>query len=176
MDINHQLQWASFMRGNGLSHINIFPNHSITGQALSDVTLSCVSEKHGNYKVSFKLVDECADIACYLSEVAYDSSITVKLTDNGLQSDEKTLKDIFNLFIKIVKPRIKEAQKEQDIQSIVFVGNTFILNNSTTFDVLTDDGEGRLTINIHGENKQDNLNLSSHGLLDGLYLGLIKVA
>jgi hypothetical protein len=176
MEINHQLQWASFMRSSALSQINISPNVSITGQALSDVTLSCISDKHGDYQVSFKLVDQCADIACFLSQVTSESTITVQLTKLGQQSDEATLKTVFNQFINIIKPRIKEAKKEQDIQSIIFVGNTFVLNNTTTFDVLTDDGEGRLTINIHGDNKQDNLNLSSHGLLDGLYLGIIKEA
>ncbi len=176
--MNHKLQWSSFMRNNNVSRITTNNNIDITGQNISDVNIFCINDKYGDYKVSFKLGDDCAEICQYLLSVSNQPSFTIELSLHANECDESQLKSLFDHFMKLIKPRLIEAQKEQEIQSIEFIGNTFILNNHTTFTVLTDDGEGRLTIEIIGSKKdeQQPLNLSSHGLLDGLYLGSIKVA
>jgi len=176
--MNHKLQWSSFMRNNDVSRITTNNNVDIGGQAISDINIYCINEEYGDYKVSFKLGDDCAEICKYLIGVSSQPSFAIELSQQGHECDESQLKSLFDKFIKLIKPRLKEAQKEQEIQSIEFVGNTFILNNHTIFTVLTDDGEGRLTIDIIGSknDEQQPLILSSHGLLDSLYLGSIKVA
>ncbi len=178
INMNHKLQWSSFMRSNHVSRITTNNNIDISGQAISDVNIYCINDEYGDYKVSFKLGDDCAEICQYLVSVNNQPDFTIQLSEQAQQCDESQLKSLFDQFMKLIKPRLKEAQKEQEIQSIEFIGNTFILNNHTTFRVLTDDGEGRLTIEILGSknDEQQPLNLSSHGLLDSLYLGSIKVA
>ena len=78
-------------------------------------------------------------------------------------------------FIEIIRDRVKSAQKEQSVQNITYVGNTFILNNSTKFKVLSDEGEGRLKIEVLTKDKPLDALLTASGLLDGLYLGSIKL-
>lgn len=149
-------------------------------KVVSDIKVLCTSEAGVDYTVFFKLQEQCADICRYLQSTVFDPSaddggILFELTEAAQQLDADELEQHLNRFFNFIDPRVKEAKKEQEIQSIEFVGNTFILNNRTVFKVLSDDGEGHLTIDIlKGNQAIQDLKLSSHGLLDGLYVGAIK--
>lgn len=143
---------------------------------VSDVQVNSRHEVEGqsrDYCISFKLQDQGADLHRYIRSIEADA--LVGFTDQGdeLQPEEKNR--LVQHFIGLIKGRVEKAKQEQDVQSIRFVGNTFILNKSTTFKVLSDDGDGRLNIEIiSGEGLQEAL-LSAHGLLDGLYTGFIEL-
>ena len=71
-------------------------------------------------------------------------------------------------FFKGIESRLDRIQHEEKVQSITFLGNTFVLNNKTVFDVVEDD-DGRLAIEMHrGDERQPAMLLAS-SLLDGLY-------
>ncbi len=175
--MNHKQQWSNFLRNHDVSRITTNNNIDIRGHAISDVNIYCINEEYGDYKVSFKLGDDCAEICQYCISVSNQPTLAIELSQQAQKCDESQLRSLFDQFIMLIRPRLKEAQKEHKIQSIEFIGNTFILNNHTRFTVLTDDSEGRLTIKIIGSinDEQQPLILSSHGLLDGLYLGTIKL-
>jgi hypothetical protein len=60
------------------------------------------------------------------------------------------------------------------VQNITYLGNTFVLNNKTVFDVVDDEG-GRLSIEMHRGNERRPAMLLASALLDGLYDGSIKL-
>jgi hypothetical protein len=79
------------------------------------------------------------------------------------------------VFFKEIESRLAKIQHEQSVQNISYLGNTFVLDNKTIFDVVADD-DGRLSIEMHrGDRRQEAMLLAS-SLLDGLYDGSIKPA
>ena len=144
---------------------------------ISDITMHLVKDRSNpeeDYLVEFKLQRECADIHLYLESIQTEPAFDIKLAavDESLAQalDEQLL-----AFIELIRERVKSALKEQQVQNITYVGNTFILNNSTRFKVLSDEGEGRLNIEVLTKDKPLDAMLTASGLLDGLYLGSIKL-
>jgi hypothetical protein len=184
LDPRTAMALRTFIKNGQLCKIEINENHGIDHSKLvSDVDIYCLLKQGGDetFKVSFKLQNEGHDACLYFKAIDCDpksGEFTIHYqpgVDKDFDAD-----CLLNLFVELTKPRIKEAHREQEIQSIVFVGNTFWINGTTKFKVLSDDGEGRLTIELLsgslGQGSDELLSLSSHGLLDGLYLGMIKVA
>lgn len=170
---------SKFLAANALQSISVAPNVNFNGgRQISDVILLGTQEVEGveeDYRVSFKLQDEGADLCQYLKDITAQPALSVELTDEGSELDEDQVDKMVQKFLKLIKSRVEKAKQEQDVQSIRFVGNTFVLNKSTTFKVLSDDGDGRLNIEIIGGDGLQDVMMSAHGLLDGLYTGFIEL-
>lgn len=170
---------SKFLDTNEVQSISIAPNVNFNGgRQISDVILVGNQEVEGvaeDCQVSFKLQDEGADLCQYLKNITAKPTLSLELTDDGSELDEEQLDKLVQKFLKLIKTRVEKAKQEQDVQSIRFVGNTFVLNKSTTFKVLSDDGDGRLNIEILGGDGLQDVMMSAHGLLDGLYTGFIEL-
>ena len=152
----------------------------LTEEEISHLTFHCFHEgdrESHEYKVEFKLTEKYIDIVDLLTSIRI-YPIAVTLGEKAADMDRGMLELTLRSFFKFITPRMDKAKQEEEIQSIPFVDNTFVLNKKTTFKVLADDGEGRLTIEIIGKSHHtaEELMLSSHGLMDGLYSGMIKEA
>lgn len=145
---------------------------------ISDITLMFIKEQENkslDYSVQFKLQKECADICQFLESINTEPEFSIELSQQSEKINTKLLSDKLQAFIGIIGDRVKSAQKEQKVQNISYVGNTFTLNNSTKFKVLSDEGEGQLNIEVLTKDLPLNAKLTASGLLDGLYLGFIKL-
>lgn len=145
---------------------------------ISDITLLFIKEQENqslDYSVQFKLQKECADISQYIESINTEPEFYIGLTQQSGKISADLLNDKLQTFINIIRDRVKSAQKEQKVQNISYVGNTFILNNSTKFKVLSDEGEGQLNIEVLTLDLPLDAKLTASGLLDGLYLGFIKL-
>jgi hypothetical protein len=115
------------------------------------------------YSVEFKLLGESALLGKRISSIKGDGRVS---TAAGVE--ESALEEELETFFKSIEGRLARIQHEEEVQGITFLGNTFVLNNKTVFDVVADE-EGRLTIEMHkGEERQQAMLLAS-SLLDGLY-------
>jgi len=121
------------------------------------------------YQVQFKLSGEQAHLGKRVRSIAPDGLVTT--LDNN-SPDE--LEDALTEFFKYIESRLDRIEHEEKVQSIIFLGNTFVLNNKTVFDVVEDDG-GRLIIEMHRGDKRQSAKLLASSLLDGLYDGSIVV-
>lgn len=127
-------------------------------------------EFEAGYKVQFKLQGVLAQLGEHISALAADGSLSL-LQGNDAAALECRLEDFF----KSIEGRLKRIRHEEDVQGIEYLGNTFVLNGKTVFDVVADDG-GRLTIAMHrGEERREAMLLAS-SLLDGLYDGSIRLS
>ena len=119
------------------------------------------------YQVQFKLQGEQALLGEQVTDLLPDGVVTTD--DKNVSSG---LEDELSAFFKHIESRLDRIEHEERVQSITFLGNTFILNNKTVFDVIEDE-DGRLTIEMHrGDERQPAMLLAS-SLLDGLYDGSI---
>ena len=119
------------------------------------------------YKVQFKLTGEQARIGERVSGLYPDGRADTTDSASAVELEEQ-----LERFFHGIESRLDRIRHEEEVQGITFLGNTFVLNNKTVFDVVEDDG-GRLTIEMHkGEHRQSAMLLAS-SLLDGLYDGSI---
>jgi hypothetical protein len=121
------------------------------------------------YQVQFKLQGEQALLGERVTGLSPDGVVTA--VDGSLP---ESAEDELGEFFKNIESRLDRIEHEERVQSITFLGNTFILNNKTVFDVVEDDG-GRLIINMHRGDKRQPAKLLASSLLDGLYDGSIVV-
>jgi hypothetical protein len=128
-----------------------------------------------DYSVQFKLQSCCADSFQYLKSIKAGAEPGIELNSRLTTKDSETVNYKLQSFIDLIRERVISAQKEEKVQNISYVGNIFILNNSTKFKVLSDEGEGRLNIELLSTDKPLDAMLTASGLLDGLYLGSIKL-
>lgn len=164
-----------FFRAHALKRIDLSPSTDINGRnTVTDVAASCRSQQGGDYSINFKLQADAADISEFLVRMAVTPEVAVVFTEAGLALAAAGRAALLQRFLHSVDRRIREAKKEQEIQSIQYLGNTFELNKQTVFTVISDDGEGHLGIEILGKPPSQPLKLSAHGLLDGLYMGIIR--
>jgi hypothetical protein len=77
-------------------------------------------------------------------------------------------------FFADIRTRLDKVLHEESVQHITYLGNTFILNNKTVFDVVADE-DGRLEIEMHRGDERRPAMLLASALLDGLYDGSIKL-
>jgi hypothetical protein len=119
------------------------------------------------YQVQFKLLGEQAQLGERITGFSPGGVV-----DSSNAAPAADLEEQFTAFFQGLESRLDRIQHEEKVQSITFLGNTFVLNNKTVFDVVADD-DGRLTIEMHkGEERQSAMLLAS-SLLDGLYDGSI---
>lgn len=121
------------------------------------------------YQVQFKLSGEQACLGERVKSIA-PNGVVATLDNNS--SDN--LEDALTAFFKYIESRLDRIEHEEKVQSITFLGNTFVLNNKTVFDVVEDDG-GRLIIQMHRGDKRQSAKLLASSLLDGLYDGSIVI-
>ncbi len=176
---NIQSLVADFFERYEIRSISIEKGLGITNSTeISDINMLFIKEQTDqslDYSVEFKLQRECADISQYIKAINTGPEFTIELTQGANNIDPQVLNDKLQNFIEAIRDRVKSALKEQTVQNISYVGNTFILNNSTKFKVLSDEGEGRLNIEVLTKDKPLDALLTASGLLDGLYLGSIKL-
>ncbi len=168
---------AGFMESFDIQSIEIKKNLNFNSdKEVSDILIHSRHEAGGeqrDYSISFKLQQQGADMHRYLQQIGPGEQIV--FCDQGELPETQDKDRLIQDFLKLIKARVEKAKQEQDVQSIRFVGNTFVLNKSTTFKVLSDDGDGRLSIEILGGEGLQEAMLSAHGLLDGLYTGFIEL-
>ena len=75
--------------------------------------------------------------------------------------------------VSTILDRVAKIYKEQSVLNIKPVGKTFTLFGKDRFEVLSDDGEGRLAIRILRKDATSEASLAASDLLDGLYSGAI---
>ena len=176
---NRQSMVSDFFERYEIRSISIEKGLGITNSTeISDINMLFIKEQTDqslDYSVEFKLQRECADISQYIKAINTGPEFTIELTQGANNIDPQVLNDKLQNFIEAIRDRVKSALKEQTVQNISYVGNTFILNNSTKFKVLSDEGEGRLNIEVLTKDKPLDALLTASGLLDGLYLGSIKL-
>jgi len=178
LSVSVSVELSRFLTSNGIESIEINRNVNFNNnREISDVILHNAHEVQGrktSYRVSFKLQEAGADSYRLFSAMSAQP-LAITFTESALQLPPEELERRVLEFLALIKTRAEKAKQEQEVQSIQFVGNTFILNRSTTFKVLADDGAGRLDIEIiNGDGLQEAM-LSAHGLLDGLYTGFIEL-
>ena len=173
-------QASDYFSRNELRSLTIKRGLGITKNTeISDIDIIFIKDKEDeklDYSVKFKLQTECADIFHFVRAINTSPTFSIELTKETKKMQAELVNEKLLSLIEIIRDRVKSAQKEQKVQNISFVGNTFILNNSTKFKVLSDDGEGRLNIEILTRDMPMDALLTASGLLDGLYLGSIKLA
>jgi hypothetical protein len=132
-------------------------------ESVCDIVIDFVD----GYRVHFKLPTGETPAAFGVVELGGAGEVHVEHGAAG--ADEAVLDEFF----RKIDTRLAKIQHEQSVQNITYLGNTFVLNNKTIFDVVADD-DGRLSIEMHrGEERQSAMLLAS-ALLDGLYDGSIK--
>ncbi len=155
--------------------INISGTFNINNEKeISHIHISFIND-HDNpdndYVVDFKIQDESSEIFQFIKSIRSDPEFNI---DYVGKPENSGVNEIIRNFLLSIQPRVKKILKEQSVQNIKYVGNTFLLNNTTRFTVLRDEGEGRLIIQILGDDDNQEAKLSAHSLLDGLYLGTIQ--
>ena len=120
------------------------------------------------YRVQFKL--PMAETPAQEGVVELGASGQVQVENGMPGTDESALE----LFLKRLENRLEKIRHEQSVQNITYLGNTFVLNNKTVFDVVGDE-DGRLSIEMHRGGERQPAMLLASALLDGLYDGSIKL-
>jgi hypothetical protein len=122
------------------------------------------------YKVQFKLLGEEAKLGEKIRDLSRAGVVT---TVRGYSSAD--MEDELAVFFSTIESRLDRIEHEERVQSITFLGNTFVLNNKMVFEVV-EDIDGRLTIEMHKGEKRQAAMLLASSLLDGLYDGSIVLA
>lgn len=170
-----QLNIRQFFRSHAILNVSLSANSCINNRnTVTDVFILCAGAQGDDFTVTFKLQQDCADICESLTRIEIEPVVKVTFTDKAQALEASVREELVNQFLNSVHRRVKEAKKEQEIQSIKYLGNTFELNKKTLFKVISDDGNGHLGIEILGNPPTQALKLSAHGLLDGLYTGHIR--
>ncbi len=171
---------TNYLSRNEIRSITVKRGSGITKSTeISNIDIIFIKDKNDislDYSVKFKLQTDCADIFHYVIAINTSPVFNIELTEESKAISADIVNEKVLSLIDIIRDRVKSAQKEQKVQNISYVGNTFVLNNSTKFKVLSDDGEGRLNIEILTRDLPMDALLTASGLLDGLYLGSIKLA
>lgn len=133
----------------------------------ADLVCNLLIKFEPGYQVQFKLLGEQAALGQRVSSLSSDGVVN---TTNG--NSLKDIEDDLEAFFKGIESRLDRIAHEERVQSITFLGNTFVLNNKTVFDVV-EDVDGRLTIEMHKGSERQSAMLLASSLLDGLYDGSI---
>jgi len=128
------------------------------------------AERHGSYKVNFKLQGDDARIGETVA--AIDANGTVAAA--GKSGDGPPPAEVVDAFLRRIERRIGKIKQEQSVQSVTFLGNRFLLNGTTTFAVVSDD-DGLLGIEIVRGGVRQSAQMMASNLLDGLYEGSIEL-
>ena len=119
------------------------------------------------YSVQFKLQGRAAGIGETVRRLLGDGSI-----ECARAVDPAALEAELAALFREIDGRLQRIRHEQEVQRIRYLGNTFVLNGKTVFDVV-EDVDGRLTIAMHRDGGRQQAMLQASALLDGLYDGSI---
>ncbi len=148
-----------------LSHIALEMQSGVVESA--ELVCNLLLKFEPGYQVQFKLLGEQSLLGKRIKSLSPDGIVTTVSGDSAAD-----MEDDLEVFFNTIESRLDRIEHEEKVQSIVFLDNTFVLNNKTVFDVV-EDIDGRLTIEMHkGEQRQSAMLLAS-SLLDGLYDGSI---
>jgi hypothetical protein len=120
------------------------------------------------YRVRFKLPTAETPAAAGVVELGGAGEVHVE------HGDSEPAEELLSGFFQRIETRLEKIRHEQSVQNIAYLGNTFVLNNKTVFDVVGDE-DGRLSIEMHRGGKRQPAVLLASALLDGLYDGSIKL-
>ena len=148
-----------------ISHIELQMQPGVVDSA--DLVCNLVLKFEPGYQVEFKLLGEQASLGDRVANISPDGVVT---TVSGSSADD--LEDELVAFFKSIESRLDRIEHEERVQGITFLGNTFVLNNKTVFDVVKD-VDGRLSIEMHRGDVRQTAMLLASSLLDGLYDGSI---
>lgn len=148
-----------------ISHIELAMQPGVVDTADRVCNLSIKFEP--GYQVQFKLLGKQALLGEKIT--GFDPGGEAITTGAAAAAE---LEEQFESFFKSIESRLDRIQHEEKVQGITFLGNTFVLNNKTLFDVVADD-DGRLTIEMHKGQERQSAMLLASSLLDGLYDGSI---
>ena len=163
----------------GVAAIRISKAADIRDAEVSQVDINFGQRPGGSsqdYAVTFKVLDRASDTHRFLLGIGSPPDFKVELTGLGEEIGSAEICDRIRVLIDVIKPRVAKVHKEQSILGTKPLGKTFLLYNKTRFEVLTDNGEGQLTIRIIRKDGTDEASLSANDLLDGLYSGVITEA
>lgn len=133
----------------------------------ADLVCNLVLKFEAGYQVQFKLQGDLATLGKQVSAISIDGEITEANGGSSAGLEEK-----LEGFFKSIESRLDRIEHEERVQGITFLGNTFVLDNKTVFDVVDDD-DGRLSIEMHRGSERKSAMLLASSLLDGLYDGSI---
>jgi hypothetical protein len=120
------------------------------------------------YRVRFKLPTVDTPAAVGVVELGGAGEVHVE------HGDADPPEELLSSFFQRIETRLEKIRHEQSVQNITYLGNTFVLNNKTVFDVVGDE-DGRLSIEMHRGGERQPAVLLASALLDGLYDGSIKL-
>ena len=155
----------SYFQRYAISHIELQIQSGVVDSA--DPVCNLVLKFKAGYQVQFKLLGGRALLGEQVSEISPGGVVN---TIKG--STPEDLENKLSEFFSHIESRLDRIEHEERVQSITFLGNTFVLNNKTVFDV-TEDVDGRLTIEMYKGDKRQSAMLLASSLLDGLYDGSI---
>lgn len=135
----------------------------------ADLVCNLLLKFKPGYQVQFKLLGDEAALGERVSRLSADG--VVSTSSGQTQTD---MEDDLEAFFKSIESRLDRIAHEERVQGITFLGNTFVLNNKTVFDVVQD-SDGRLTIEMHKGSERQSAMLLASSLLDGLYDGSITL-
>ncbi len=128
------------------------------------------SERQDDYIATFKLQGDDARIGAAVASI--DDRGHVELAAGA--SPDAPIGELIDTFLQRISKRIAKLKQEQDVQSVTFLGNSFLLHGVTMFSVVTDD-DGVLGIEIHKADCRQPAQMMASNLLDGLYDGSIEL-
>ena len=150
----------------GLQSIRLAEVSGVSEEAAS--VCDIVVDFTDGYRVHFKL--PTAETPASSGVVELGPAGEVHVEHGHPTPDEKQLHGFF----RRIETRLEKIQHEQSVQNITYLGNTFILNDKTVFDVVGDE-DGRLAIEMHRGDERRPAMLLASALLDGLYDGSIRL-
>lgn len=159
-------QVRDYCRRYGVQSIRLAEVTGVVEQAES--VCDIVIDFEDGYRVRFKLPTVDTPAALGVVELGAGGEVHVEAAQSA--PAEEVLSDFF----KRIEKRLGKIRHEQSVQNITYLGNTFVLNNKTIFDVVDDEG-GRLSIEMHRGDERRPAMLLASALLDGLYDGSIKL-
>jgi hypothetical protein len=150
-----------------ISHIELQMQPGVVDSAERVCQLTLKFEP--GYQVQFNLQGEQAILGEHITSIYPNGAVTTLTGDSPGNIEEE-----LTAFFKNIESRLDRIAHEEQVQGITFLGNTFVLNNKTVFDVVEDE-DGRLTIEMHKGNQRQSAMLLASSLLDGLYDGSITL-
>lgn len=121
-----------------------------------------------DYRVQFKLPTAETPATSGVIEFAVGGEVRVA------QGQQEPSEAVLAEFLNRIETRLEKIRHEQSVQNITYLGNRFVLNNKTVFDVVTDE-DGHLGIEMHRGDERRPAMLLASALLDGLYDGTIRL-
>jgi len=157
----------SYCQRFAISHIGLHLEPGVVASA--DQVCNLDIRFRQDCRVQFKLQGRQALLGERVRSLNADGTVVC-----AVGTDAVALEDELTALFQSIEGRLARIQHEEEVQSITFLGNTFVLNQRTVFDVV-EDTDGRLGIEMHkGEERQSAMLLAS-SLLDGLYDGSIAL-